>query len=470
VKNIVNSVTVTTGEFSVTGIVTGVTLPVKGAFFVDGVKVTSTEKGFDKDVEAHIDSFKWDQTTLTATSKITYKVYTVDTTASPQDTDLDFSNELKITVIDTTAGPAATGLTGTDLTTVFAPEPARDYLVKNIANSVTVTTGKFDVTGIRTGSAVPDDNTLPVKGAFFVDDVKVISTEKGFDKDVEDHTEFSKWDQDALTETSIITYKVYTVDNAASPSDTDLDASEKLTITVFDLKDGTEEAVVIVHESCEATFTVTGPYSNPPLRSFCGFTEAGDFKDDPSDTSLEEGKASFDSSRTDTQWVADTTDADYTAWKLTDAVLNVKNTAKDAVLGAKCMFWWDDKSDDFKEIESTEQAIKVDAKHRCEVNPLKAVAKNYTDTTVYEAVKNATNCWTDEVNDIEAKMTCTGSDNSYTVFCEDGEYMARKGSEDKAEAWNEDKAKTWADETCGTAGILPMSLLVGALALLASRA
>jgi len=364
---------------------------------------------------------------------------------------------------DTCGTDAAADITAEDLNESDLEFIGRNYYLANRENTIVVETVEFTVEG-ATDSDV-------VKGAFYVGGKK--HTAEDTLQNGAAFTAEASLTVDSADVGSAITYKVF---KEGAEGDV-LAQSAVSTPEVLDLKDSEPNSPLSTEPNeCQVTFNMEGIYSNPPMRSFCGFKQGGKFLDDRSNTGPAEGVVSFDSASAGTKWeqASDQTNSEYKAWKLTDAKLNVKDTDKDADLSAACMIWWDEQSD-YKEYEGPEQTIGVDAKHKCDVNPLKAVTlhENFTDTTTYEALANATNCWTDEVHDIEAKMTCTGegkTDNSYTVYCEDGEYMAYKDSKENAEKWAQSKAEAWADTTCGTAGILPMSLLVGALALLASRA
>jgi len=361
----------------------------------------------------------------------------------------------------------------------------RAYLVTNIGNSVKITTPKFKVTGIEATGATDD-----VKGSFFVGDVEdpfnaaitLTSTDNGEDLGPKEVT----WTQEQLEATSAITYRIYTVakgaaDDVATVKET-LATSAPLTINVLDLKASKPENVTIVRNGCNVEFNMLGIYSKPAMRTFCGLMEGGELLSNLTAVDHDEGVIAFDSSSTakpgeDSKWAPITLeDAEgkpvdgYAAWQLTDGKLNVKETTAGAAIGAACMVWVDGQTD-FMEYYGN-QTIEVPAKHWCPTNPLKALAANLTDVK-YQMLDSAPNCWTEEDSDIAAEMSCTGEgkmSNSFTVFCKDGAYMAYSGSKDKAEAYDEAKATAWADETCGTAGILPMTLLVGALALFASRA
>jgi len=375
--------------------------------------------------------------------------------------------------------PVVDGLAGSELTAEFMAN-GRNYIVHNIVNSVTFTAVDFKVTGITSAGET-------VKKAFFIDEAPVDGKAITADGDVTDVT--VTWTQDQLaavtSKTSgefAITYQVYTVENDKFKAS--LASTEAYTLTVLDLKAENPESVSIVRNGCDVEFNMLGIYSSPPMRTFCGFLENGELLANLSDAASGEGVVSFDSitypeDGKNTKWEPITLqDADgnnvdgYAAWQLTEGKLNVKNTDKDAAIGAACLVWLDvDGQTEVKEYYG-EQTIEVPAKHRCPANPLTDFAANKTDVK-YKALQTVRNCWTEEDSDIAAEMSCTGegkTENSFTVYCEDGAYKAYSGSKDKAEAWNEDKATAWADETCGTAGILPMSLLVGALALFASRA
>jgi len=360
-------------------------------------------------------------------------------------------------------------------TPVFENNGGRGYIVANIGNSVKVTTPMFKVTG---QAATGQD---PVKGAFFVGDVKAPGyTEKTFaNDDKAEYEETVEWDETQLTATAEITYRVYTV---AAGGDTPVATSEKLKINVLDLKASKPESVSIVRNGCNVEFNMVGIYSKPPMRTFCGLMEGGELLSNLTVAAHDEGVIAFDSSSAadlgdDSKWAPKACTGadgkpvdDCAAWELTEGKLNVKETTAGAAIGAACMVWVDGQTA-FMEYYGN-QTIEVPAKHWCPTNPLKALAANLTDVK-YQMLDSAPNCWTEEDSDIAAEMSCTGEgkmSNSFTVFCKDGAYMAYSGSKDKAEAYDEAKATAWADETCGTAGILPMTLLVGALALFASRA
>jgi len=370
-------------------------------------------------------------------------------------------------------------LEGSELDAPLPTVGERNYILTNMGPyKVTVTTVKFTITGIQTGAGQD-----PVMGAFFVDgEIGPVYTEKEFTADVATPTaEHVEWDQTQLTASSKITYQVYTVDANGKLKDT-LASTAELPINVLELKTEKPESVSIVRDGCEVEFNMLGIYSKPAMRTFCGLMEDGKLLADLTDPAADEGVIAFDSitwtkDAENTKWAPkpctdDSGDAidECAAWELTEGKLNVKETAQDKPIGAACQVWVDGQTE-FKEYE-VKQVIEVPAKHRCPANPLTDFAANKTDVK-YKALQTVRNCWTEEDSDIAAEMSCTGegkTENSFTVYCEDGAYKAYSGSKDKAEAWNEDKATAWADETCGTAGILPMSLLVGALALFASRA
>jgi len=371
-------------------------------------------------------------------------------------------------------------LEGSDLT--LAGVGGRNYIVLNAGDKVTVTTVPFTVTGIETGT------TDPVRGAIFLDAETKPNKDSvhDFAADAKDYTATVKLAQADIVGASEMTYKVYTVADASSAPDTEpkgdpLATSAELTIVKIDRKAENPEKVDIVRNGCEVEFNMVGIYSKPDMRTFCGLTEEGKLLADLTNPAADEGVIAFDSitypeDGKNTKWAPKACTDDNgddidgcAAWQLTEGKLNVKETKEDAAIGAACMVWVD--GQDFKEYE-VKQTIEVPAKHRCPTNPLKDfVANNLTDVVKYAALETATNCWTEEDSDIKAEMTCSAEgkeSNSYKVFCKDGAYYT--GSEEDAKAWDEDKATEWADKTCGTAGILPMSLLVGALALFASRA
>jgi len=362
---------------------------------------------------------------------------------------------------------AAADITADDLKTSDLKFTGRDYYLAEKENTLEVETAEFTVAGVT--------DTDVAKGAFYVGDTKQEKTEDTLKNGVHTVKESLTVGKDDVASLSPITYRVF----KEGEETTVLAESAPFIPEVLDPKTDKPVSEDIKHKDCEVTFNMEGIYSNPPLRSFCGFKQEGKFLDDHSDAKLVEGKTSFDSNRHDdaaganSKWEKvdftqeGTTDANYKAWKLTEAKLNVNEATEGKALSASCKIWWDEH--DFTEYEGAEVPVKL-----CGANPLKAVAESdsYKDTTKYEAVQTAKNCWDKDFH-TNAKMTCTGegkTDNSYTVYCKDGEYMAHTGSEDKAEAYDEAKATAWADETCGTAGILPMTLLVGALALFASRA
>jgi len=375
---------------------------------------------------------------------------------------------------------AAPGLDESEVT--MSALGGRNYLVETVEHKVTVTTEPFSVTGIVATGA---DATLPVKGAFFLDETKdPHNPEKEFKEDEEDFTASVTWDQAQVTAVGPkeITYRVYTVEAGASPEDVVFATSAPLTVKTIDLKAEKPESVSIVRNGCNVEFNMVGIYSSPPMRTFCGLMEGGELLSNLTAVAHDEGVIAFDSSSTakpgeDSKWAPKACTGadgkpvdDCAAWELTEGKLNVKETTAGAAIGAACMVWVDGQTA-FMEYYGN-QTIEVPAKHWCPTNPLKALAANLTDVK-YQMLDSAPNCWTEEDSDIAAEMSCTGEgkmSNSFTVFCKDGAYMAYSGSKDKAEAYDEAKATAWADETCGTAGILPMTLLVGALALFASRA
>merc|ERR1719505_483545 len=209
-----------------------------------------------------------------------------------------------------------------------------------------------------------------------------------------------------------------------------------------------------------------GLYSNPPLRSVCGFYQEGKWVDE----------TLVDSTDEETVWTPvalseDGPDKDFAAWKLDKKSLEVKATdPKKEDVSAGCKFYVD--GQEYVEFELTQMIAFTTNEKSCEANPLKEFEASYEGDNEIAVTSFGTteeNCWTGETYST-SQITCDNS-KAFTVFCQEGKYMYTDSSVDKpAEYKSNTTALAFADETCGTAAILPVSLLVGALALLASRA